>query len=151
MILSKYKLPNGNTFIWLGTGGVWGKSEGVDNAIILAGGDVLFLKTVKSLPLYEEKVKEDIKTLSCEEFAKKYDLPTSVDLWKELKEGAEIGSYPPFLQNVEERMADTRNMISMYITNILDLKEPKEKIKQLETIMHECQNNILKIKAEMKS
>lgn len=101
MVLSKHELPNGNIFIWLGKGGIWGKGgekESIDNVLILAGGEVLFLKTVKVLPLYEEKVKEDIKILKYEEFMAKYELPFNVDLWKDLKQGAESGEYPPFLK-----------------------------------------------------
>ena len=51
MVLFKYKLPNGNVLIWLGTGETWGRSEGVDNVLILEGGDVLFLKTTKVIPI----------------------------------------------------------------------------------------------------
>ena len=150
MDLFKYRLPNGNVFIWLGSGGIWGRSESVDNALILDGGDVLFLRTDKILPLYEPKVKEDIKNLSCEEFAKKYELPLNIDLWKELKNGIEMERYPPFLEKNEDRMKDLQNMISMYITNILNLIDPNEKIRQLEAIMKKCHNDILRIRNEMK-
>jgi len=108
MVLSKYRFSNGNIFIWLGKGGIWGKGQekgGIDNVLILAGGEVLLLKTVKVLPLYEEKVKEDIKTLKYEDFIEKYDLPTDGDLWKDLKEGVESGEYPPFQKTIKARKA----------------------------------------------
>ena len=149
MVLTKYKLPNGNVLIWLGRGGIWGKSEGVDNVLVLAGGDVLFLKTVKIIELYKEKVREDIKSLSREEFAKKYEIPGNGDLWKELKEGVKTGKYPPFLENLEERISDFKSMISLYITNILQIEDPDEKIRQLEEIIDKCRRNILKIRAEL--
>lgn len=104
MVLFKYKLPNGNVFIWLGGGGIWGESEGVDNVLVLDGGDVLILKTIKAIPLREDEIRKDLKNLSYEEFAKKYDLPTNRDLWMELKEGVEMGKYPPFLEGSEERI-----------------------------------------------
>jgi hypothetical protein len=101
MVLCKCKFSNGNTFIWLGKGSVWGKGEkeeGIDNVLILEGGEVLFLKTVKVLPLHDDEVKEDLKRLCCEEFISKYALPSNVALWEDLKEGIESGEYPPFLK-----------------------------------------------------
>jgi len=148
MVLSKYKLPNGNVFIWLGTGGVWGESEGLDNVLILAGGDILFLKTAKVLSLYQEKVRADVESLGHKEFAAKYEFPIDYDLWKELKESAKTGAYPPFSQNARDRIADFQNMISAYISNIQQVKDQYEEVRQLEAIIHECRNHIVKIRAE---
>jgi len=105
MVLSKQELSNGNVFIWLGKGGIWGKgeeSDDIDNVLILSGGEVLFLKAIKVMPLYEEKVRQDIRTLKYEEFTAKYNLPANIDLWKDLKEGAESGEYPPFLKAAQK-------------------------------------------------
>ena len=44
MIQGKFELPNGNIFIWLGEH----KIHECENVLILAGGDVLFLREVKS-------------------------------------------------------------------------------------------------------
>jgi hypothetical protein len=101
MVMSKYKLSDGNTFICFGQGGIWGRGEneeGINNLLILEGGEVLFLKTVKVLPLHDEKVKEDLKKLKCEEFINKYNLPSNTELWKELKNGIESGEYPSFFK-----------------------------------------------------
>lgn len=101
MVLSKHRFSNGNTFICLGKGGIWGKGEkeeGINNVLILETGEVLFLKTVKVLPLHDKKVKEDLKKLNCEEFISKYKLPYNIDLWKDLKNGVESGEYPPILK-----------------------------------------------------
>jgi hypothetical protein len=100
-VLCKCEFPNGCTFIWLGKGDTWGKGEkkkGINNVLILEGGEVLFLKTVKVLPLHDEKVKNDLKKLNCEEFINKYNLPSNIALWKDLKEGIESGKYPPSLK-----------------------------------------------------
>lgn len=150
MVLFKYKLPNGNVLIWLGTGETWGKSKGVDNVLILEGGDVLPLKATNVISLWKEEVKEDIKNLEYEEFAKKYELPTNGELWRELKQGVKMGKYPPFREDAEKRVKDFRNMISAYITNISQLKDPEEKIRQLEAIMEECRREILKTKRELR-
>lgn len=40
-------------------------------------------------------------------------------------------------------------MISAYITNILQLRDPNEKIRQLEAIIGECYRKILEVKAEL--
>ncbi len=110
MIVTKYTLPNGNVFIWLGTGGIWTSSKGVDNILVLEGGDVLFLKTIKEVSLWKDEVKEDIEKLSFDEFVKKYDVPNNRDLWMDLKEGVKMGSYPPFV-NIDQKLALFRNMI----------------------------------------
>lgn len=149
MVLTKYKLPNDNVLIWLGRGGIWGKSEGVDNVLVLAGGDVLFLQTSKILELRREEVREDIKNLSYEELAKKYELPGNGDLWKELKEGLETRKYPPFVEKTENRISDFKGMISSYIWNISQLKDPREKIRHLEEIIDDCRSHISKAKAEL--
>lgn len=145
MVLSKYKLPNGNVFMWLGTG------KSVDNVLILEGGDVLFLKTTRVIPLWKEEVREDIKNLKYEQFAKKYELPTNGEIWRELKQGVKMGKYPPFQEASEDRIREFRNMISAYIENISHLRDPDEKIRQLEAIIGECYRKILEIKAELSS
>lgn len=150
MVLFKYKLPNENVFIWVGKGGIWGKSEGVDNVLVLAGGEVLFLKTIETISLWDEKVKEDIKNMGHEEFAKKYKLPTNGDLWSELKKGVEMGKYPPYLEGVEGRIREYQNMISAYIANISQLRDPDEKIRQLEAIIEECCRRISETKKGIK-
>ncbi len=149
MVLFKYKLPNGNVFIWLGKGGIWGISEGVDNVLVLEGGDVLFLRTTKVISLNEKEVKEDIKNLNYDEFAKKYELSSNYELWNELKNGVEMGNYPPFLEKPNERIIEFQRMISAYIFNILQLKDPNEKIRQLEAIMGDCRRKILEIKSQI--
>lgn len=62
MITNKYKLPNGNTLIWLGNQPIYG----CENILILAGGDVLFLKSVKTFGVKE--IQRDIKALDYDEF-----------------------------------------------------------------------------------
>jgi hypothetical protein len=144
MALFKYKLPNGNVFIWLAT------SEGIDNLLVLEGGDVLILKTTTVVSLNKEEVKEDIKLLSFEEFVEKYELPSNVELWDELKRGVKMGNYPPFLEKPNEKIMEFRGMISAYIFNILQLKDPNEKIRQLEAIIGDCHRKILEIKSQIR-
>lgn len=118
MTLSKHKLRNGNVFIWLGKSEIWGKGgeeEGVDNVLILAGGEVLFLKTAKVLPLYEEKVREDLKILEYEEFIDRYDFPADRDFWKDLKEGVESGEYLAFFKKHGEKECTERHSRQKYL------------------------------------
>ena len=145
MVLFKHKLPNGNVFIWLGGGGIWKESDGIDNVLILYGGDVLFLKTDKILSLNKKGVKEDIETLSYENFTKKYKLPMDIELWKELKQGISIGKYPLINENYEGWVREIREMVSAYIANILSLHDSEEKIQQLNEIIRECQMKIIEI------
>ena len=83
MIQGKYELPNGNIFIWLGRQKIYD----CENVLILAGGDVLFLKEVEILT--ENEIREDIKALSKEQFfiKRKWKGNSSTDdLYWELKE-----------------------------------------------------------------
>jgi hypothetical protein len=82
MIEQKCQLPNGNTFIWLGGQ----KIHDCENVLILAGGDVVFLKEEKRLN--GAQVKNDIKILDKAAFFSKYKWPnvsSSNDLYHELK------------------------------------------------------------------
>lgn len=89
MSIEKYVLPNGNIFVWLGK---WKKEEGaIDNVLILAGGDVLFLKIDKVLPLWRKEVRKDLVELDYRAFMEKYELPIDDwELYKELHSVAEI-------------------------------------------------------------
>ena len=90
MIAHRYKLPNGNTLIWLGNQPIYE----CENVLILAGGDVLFLKPVKKL--YVKELQQDMEKLSQQEFLEKYGWPNNssgTDLFWELQKADE---YPDF-------------------------------------------------------
>ena len=83
MIVNKFKLPNDNTLIWLGNQPICG----CENILILAGGEVLFLKTIKSISVVD--IQRDMEKLSHKEFFKKYEWPensSGYDLYRELEE-----------------------------------------------------------------
>jgi hypothetical protein len=82
MIEQKYKLPNGNTLIWLGNQPI----HGCQNVLILAGGDVQFLKAAEVLKAAD--VQQEIEHLDRREFFEKYGWPNNSsgnDLYGELK------------------------------------------------------------------
>jgi len=90
MITQKFKLPNNNTLIWLGNQPIYG----CENVLILAGGDVLFLKPVKTFRVTD--IQNDIQRLNRKDFLNKYDWPDNSsgnDLYSELGNTKE---YPPF-------------------------------------------------------
>lgn len=90
MIASKYKLPNKNTLIWLGNQPIYG----CENVLVLAGGDVLFLKPFKTYQITD--IQRDIKELSHEQFFDKYEWPDNSsgnDLYLEL---GKTDEYPSF-------------------------------------------------------
>jgi len=93
MIVHKYKLSNQNTLIWLGNQPIYG----CENVLVLAGGDVLFLKPVKSFRVKD--IQRDIEQLSQPEFLKKYEWPNNssgTDLYDELSKTNEYpGSLTP--------------------------------------------------------
>ncbi len=82
MIEQKYELPNGNILIWLGNQPI----HGCANLLILSGGDVLFLRTHRQET--GVKIRNDIMTLTKEEFLKAYDWPNNSsgdDLYWEIR------------------------------------------------------------------
>lgn len=83
MIEQKYKLPNGNIFIWLGNQPI----HGCEDVLILYGGDVLFLKTIRKES--SESIRKDIEKLEKSAFLDKYEWPHNESgngLYWELKE-----------------------------------------------------------------
>lgn len=91
MFVHKFKLPNKNTLIWLGNQPIYG----CENVLILAGGDVLFLKPIKSFNVRD--IQRDIEQMSHQEFFEKYEWPDNSsgnDLYGELRKADE---YPAFL------------------------------------------------------
>jgi hypothetical protein len=143
MVLSRYKLPNDNVLIWLGTGGMWGKTKGVDNVLILAGGDVLFLETTKMISLHDQAFREDLANLNPEAIITKYELPTNTELIQDLKYGLMTGRYPLINQNPQERMAEYKGMIFEYISRISLTTNREERIRQFEDIKREIESRIL--------
>jgi len=90
MIEHKYKLPNGNTLIWLGNQPIYE----CENVLILAGGDVLFLKPDRRLEV--KKLQQDMRQLDRQGFFDKYGWPNNSsgnDLFSELQKEDE---YPGF-------------------------------------------------------
>jgi len=77
MSVDKYVLPNGNLLIWTGK---WAKEGKITNVLILAGGNALFLRIDKILPLWEKSIREDMHKLSYREFIEKYKIP--IDDWE---------------------------------------------------------------------
>lgn len=91
MLVHKYKLPNGNTLIWLGNQPIYE----CENVLILAGGDVLFLKPVRTLQV--KQLQQDMEHLGQQEFLERYGWPNNSsgnDLFWELQKADE---YPDFL------------------------------------------------------
>jgi len=83
MIEQKHELPNGNVFIWLGNQPI----HDCEHVLILAGGDVLFLKTIKRD--HVEKLRSDIRSLDKQEFFDEYQWQNNSscdDLYWELRE-----------------------------------------------------------------
>ena len=52
----------------------------MNNVLILVGGDVLFLRIDKILPLWKKEVQKDLVELDYKTFVEKYELP--VDNWE---------------------------------------------------------------------
>jgi len=82
MIEQRCELPNGNVFIWLGNQPI----HDCENLLILSGGDVLFLRTHRRED--GAQIRNDIQTLSKNEFMRTYDWPDNSsgnDLYREIR------------------------------------------------------------------
>lgn len=93
MILGKYELENGNTLFHLGS-----RKDEAEHALLLAGGELLLLKTVHKLELFKEDIINDLKSMELSEFAENYGVHTDIDLLKEIKRGFTEGDYPAYLR-----------------------------------------------------
>ncbi len=130
-LIDKYRLPNDNILMWLGT-----SDQAVNNILILAGGDMLFLTALKTVSLSEDKTRNDIMTLDRKSFVEKYGAPVSPELWDDLKKGVESGEYPPFLGT--NALRDYRLMLGHYIGALSRAKDPETRIKILDEIIGDC-------------
>ena len=82
MIEAKHELSNGNVLIWLGNQPI----NRCEHVLLLAGGDVLFLETVKTLQ--SDELRADLGALSEADFTKKHRWPNNESgkaLYQELK------------------------------------------------------------------
>lgn len=131
LLIDKYRLPNNNIFMWLGT-----SDQAVNNILILAGGDMLFLTALKTVSLSEDKTRNDIMTLDRKSFVEKYGAPISHELWEDLKKGVESGEYPPYLGTNATR--DYRSMLRDYIGALSRVKDSETRIKILDEIIGDC-------------
>ncbi len=130
-MIDKYRLPNNNILMWLGT-----SDQAVNNILILAGGDMLFLTALKTVSLSEDKTRNDIMTLDRKSFVQKYGAPINHELWEDLKKGVKSGEYPPYLGiNARE---DYQSMLRNYIGALSRVKDPETRIQVLDEIIGEC-------------
>jgi len=139
LIISKYKLPNRNVLLWLGPGTGIEKNLEIENALVLAGGEVLRRNNVISIPRDKQEAISDFLKEEPESLARKYGVPISRGLIEELKNGVVDGSYPPFKQSITDRNAMFKKMIAEYIHQF-------QIIEDLEEIIDMCQQEINNIR-----
>jgi hypothetical protein len=141
-MLDKYRMPNDNVFIWLGT-----TEKKVNNVLILAGGDVLFLEAIRTLSLMKEEVRNDIRTLDPSSLIKKYELPIDdFELLGDLKRGVETKQYPPYSGIGAQE--EYKSMIWRYISLLLSVRNPVEKVAILDGIIDECRKRKLALQGK---
>ncbi|MBA3045046.1 MAG: hypothetical protein FP824_02390 [Euryarchaeota archaeon] len=140
-MIDKHKLANDNILLWLGT---TGGQDNIDNVLILAGGDVLFLKTVEKIPLWRPDVRKDLNSLDYKQFIQKYNMPIdNIELWNYFKRGVDSKELPAFSKiNAHE---EYKRMIRKYVHSTLQFKDPEAKIKVLDEIIRECETEKFKI------
>lgn len=95
MIINKYLLPNGNVLLWIPNR----REDNIDNVLILAGGEVLLLKSINHINMLYSYVRSDIKTLPFNELVKKYKLEGYEDIYYDLIKELREGNYPKYDKN----------------------------------------------------
>ena len=115
------RLLNGNILIWLFS------DRGLDNILILNGGDILFLKTVHTIHLRNPETIEDLKSLRPREFMEKYFPDESISFDSELywfirnkvekKEIPVWSSDRKLEDDIEECLSKCRKEIIQILTN----------------------------------
>jgi hypothetical protein len=143
-VLDKHVLRNGNVFIWLGTGTGWASGANFDNVLMLTGGDVLFLKTSKSISLNDESVRGDLFSLSHDDFVKKYEVPMSHELWVDLRTGLKSGEYPLLSKSEKMRLWELREAVMLYVRRVVEMPDGREKASILNEIERELMNTRMK-------
>ena len=139
---SKYKLPNGNVFLWLGPGTGVEKNLGIENVLVLEGGEVLLFKSAITIPLYKQEVISDFRNEDPSDLAWKYGIPISRGLIEDLKNGVANGTYPPFKQSINERFTIFKDMISKYIQRFQSLHSKEDAIRHIEDVIDMCHQEI---------
>jgi len=95
MIENKFLLPNGNVLLWIP-----GKSKDkIENILILAGGDVLLLKSIKHISMLHSYYRDDVLSLPFNDFIKKYKLEEYKDIYYDLIKELKKGNYPTYDKN----------------------------------------------------
>jgi len=140
MTLFIYRLPNDNVSIWLGTN----SEAGIDNVLILTGGDILFLQTAKRIPLINSRIREEITNMSIDQIMEAYNLPDSYEVLKHIKMGVENGIYPAYREKSQNRIGDYLEMIRKYLGKI-------NKIDSIQEVIKECKKRIQDLKAGKRS
>ena len=159
MILFKDRLPNDNIVIWFGTE----DNDLINNAMILAGGDVLIFKVIHKIETNKFEIKNDLLNMSIQDFIEKYSLYDNktieknlefteinldnlkgkiFELLKDLKDGLLLEKYPPYVTKYKDKINDNKRMISKYLYNISNTSNFKEAIYHLTEVIAECGNKI---------
>ena len=106
MILDKHLLKNGNVLLWISGH----REDNIDNVLILAGGGVLLLKSIKHVSMLFESFRNELRILSFNDLVKKYKLEGYEDIYYDLIPELKSGNYPKYEEN----------NIENYVLSILD-------------------------------
>ena len=159
MTLFKDRLPNDNIVIWFGTE----DNDLINNAMILAGGDVLIFKAIHKIESNKYEIRNDLLNMSIQDFIEKHRLYeinkigknlelTKIntdkfkgkifDILKDLKDGLLLEVYPPYITKYKDRIKDNILMISKYLHNISNTSNYLIAVYHLTEIIAECENKI---------
>ena len=159
MTLFKDRLPNDNIVIWFGTE----DNDLINNAMILAGGDVLIFKAIHKIETNKFEIKNDLLNMSIQDFIEKYSLYDNktieknlefteinldklkgkiFEILKDLKDGLSLEKYPPYITKYKDKINDNIWMISKYLYNISNTSNFEVAIYHLTEVIKECGNNI---------
>ncbi len=142
MIVNKYLLPNGNVILWRPSK----REDNIENILILAGGGILLLKSIKHIDMLYSYIREDVLSLSLDELVKKYKLEGYEDIYSDLRKELNKGGYPTYDKNY------IYNYLSQAIPYIRRLDENEfDSIKiYILKVLSECEDSIKRDKERKK-
>ena len=156
MTIFKDILPNDNVLFWLGSY----DDRTLNNVLVLYGGRVLILKTIRKFDLNIKQTRNDILNMPIEDFIENYHLldynlilesieeeldenkedyeNKIIEIIKEVKLGVKNKRYPPHMAQIGNiYITELKILIFKYIQKISGIN-PKDMIHHLKKKIEEC-------------
>ena len=124
--------------IWLQNDGI----NDVNHILILYGGDILFLKTIKKFPTGEPKIRDAIKNLNSEQFFKLCNLPIKSHVSEIIRKWINEEKIPPYIAENNSKKGLNKEDIQEMLKKIDAMTNGDKKTKIFQYIIYECEKRL---------